>query len=88
VFSNGRKRSGRWRISAATVEEVYFGLSWKSNPRIQTWFEGFLATHCEGLAGDGDIAKRYGEIRGQLRARVRLDRQQTCSLLRRLRSTS
>jgi toxin FitB len=56
-------------ISAATVEEVYFGLSWKPNPRIQTWFEGFLETHCEILPVTAAIAKRSGEIRGQLQAR-------------------
>lgn len=56
-------------ISAATVEEVYFGLSWKPNPRIQTWFEGFLEIHCEVLPVTAVIAKRSGEIRGQLQAR-------------------
>ena len=56
-------------VSAATVEEVYFGLSWKPNPRIRLWFEGFLETHCEVLPVTAGIAKRSGEIRGQLQAR-------------------
>lgn len=56
-------------ISAATVEEVYFGLSWKPNPRIRLWFEGFLETNCEVLPVTAGIAKRSGEIRGQLQAR-------------------
>jgi len=56
-------------ISVATVEEVYFGLSWKPNPRILLWFEEFLENHCEILPVTGGIAKRAGEIRGQLQAR-------------------
>lgn len=56
-------------VSVATVEEVYFGLSWKPNPRIRLWFEEFLATDCEVLPITAEIAKRSGEIRGQLQAR-------------------
>jgi predicted nucleic acid-binding protein len=59
----------RVAISVATVEEVYFGLSWKPNPRIRLWFEEFLATHCEVLPVTAAIARRSGEIRGQLQAR-------------------
>lgn len=55
-------------ISAVTVEEVYFGLSWKPNPRILRWFEGFLETHCTVLPVTAEIAKRSGELRGQLQA--------------------
>lgn len=56
-------------LSAATVEEVYFGLSWKPNPRILLWLEGFLETNCEILPVTAGIAKRAGEIRGQFQAR-------------------
>ncbi|HVS00705.1 MAG TPA: type II toxin-antitoxin system VapC family toxin [Thermoanaerobaculia bacterium] len=59
----------RVAISAVTVEEVYFGLSWKPNPRIRLWFEGFLETYCQILPVTAEIAKRSGEIRGQLQAR-------------------
>ena len=59
----------RVAISAATVEEVYFGLSWKPNSRVRLWFEGFLETHCEVLPVTAGIAKRSGEIRGQFQAR-------------------
>lgn len=59
----------RVAISAATVEEVYCGLSWKPNARVRLWFEGFLETNCEVLPVTGGIAKRAGEIRGQLQAR-------------------
>jgi len=56
-------------VSTVTVEEVYYGLSWKPNQRILLWFEGFLDTHCETLPVTSEIAKRAGEIRGQFQAR-------------------
>jgi predicted nucleic acid-binding protein len=56
-------------ISAVTVEEVYFGLSWKPNPRVRLWFEEFLEAHCEVLPVTAEIAKRTGELRGQFQAR-------------------
>jgi predicted nucleic acid-binding protein len=56
-------------LSAVTVEEVCFGLSWKPNPRIRQWFEEFLEAYCEVLPVTAGIAKRSGEIRGQLQAR-------------------
>lgn len=59
----------RVAVSVATVEEVCFGLSWKPNPRIRLWFEEFLANDCEVLPVTAEIAKRSGEIRGQLQAR-------------------
>jgi len=59
----------RVALSAVTVEEVYYGLSWKPNARVQLWFEGFLDTHCEVLPVTAGIAKRSGEIRGQLQVR-------------------
>ncbi|HKV08019.1 MAG TPA: type II toxin-antitoxin system VapC family toxin [Thermoanaerobaculia bacterium] len=59
----------RVALSAVTVEEVSFGLAWKPNPRIQLWFEEFLDTHCEVLPVSAEIARRSGEIRGQLQAR-------------------
>lgn len=59
----------RVALSAVTVEEVSFGLAWKPNPRIQLWFEEFLDTHCEILPVSTEIARRSGEIRGQLQAR-------------------
>jgi predicted nucleic acid-binding protein len=56
-------------ISAVTVEEVYFGLSWKPNPQVRLWFDEFLSARCEILPVTSEIAKRSGEIRGQLQAR-------------------
>lgn len=59
----------RVAVSVATLEEVYFGLSWKPNPRVRLWLEGFLETNCEILPVTPEIAKRSGEIRGQFQAR-------------------
>jgi toxin FitB len=59
----------RVAVSVATLEEVYFGLSWKPNPRVRLWLEGFLDTNCEILPMTPEIAKRSGEIRGQFQAR-------------------
>jgi predicted nucleic acid-binding protein len=58
----------RVAVSVATLEEVYFGLSWKPNPRVRLWLEGFLDTNCEILPVTPEIAKRSGEIRGQFQA--------------------
>jgi toxin FitB len=59
----------RVAISSVTVEEVYFGLSWKPNPRVRLWFEEFLETYCEVLPVTAGVARRSGEIRGQLQSR-------------------
>lgn len=56
-------------ISSITVEEIFFGLAWKPVPRIQQWFEGLLETYSEALPVTVEIAKRAGELRGQLQAR-------------------
>jgi len=59
----------RVAVSAATVEEVYFGLSWKPNPRIRIWFDELFETNCEILSVTDGIAKRAGEMRGGFQAR-------------------
>lgn len=56
-------------LSVITVEEVCFGLSWKPAPRVAIWFEELLETHCEILPVTAEIARRSGELRGQLQAR-------------------
>jgi toxin FitB len=59
----------RVAISAITIEEVLFGLAWKPNPRIRSWFEGLLEAYCEVLPVTAEIAKRAGELRGGFQAR-------------------
>jgi toxin FitB len=58
-------------LSVVTLEEIQFGLSWKPNPRISSWFEGFLADQCRVLPVTDEIARRGGDLRGRLRARGR-----------------
>jgi toxin FitB len=56
-------------LSVVTIEEVFFGLAWKPNPRIRVWFESFLAEHCRVHPLTEDIARIAGELRGRLAAR-------------------
>jgi len=59
-------------ISVISVEEIYFGLSWKPRPRVLAWFDRFLREHCEVIPVSSDVAKRGGELRGQLRSTGRV----------------
>jgi len=54
-------------VSVVTVEEIFFGLAWKPNPRVRRWFQEFF-DDCEILAVTESIAGRAGEMRGQFRA--------------------
>lgn len=56
------------QLSTITVDELYFGLAWKPNPRIHLWLESFLADHCTVLPVTTEIAQFSGEIRGNLQA--------------------
>lgn len=56
-------------LSVVTVDEVYFGLSWKPNARVESWFEDFLRRHCRVLPVTEEIARQAGALRGALRRR-------------------
>ncbi len=56
-------------VSVISFEEIQYGLAWKPNERIRSWFDRFLEEHCRVLPVTGDIARRAGELRGRLRAR-------------------
>ncbi len=56
-------------ISAVTVEEIFYGISWKPNDRVRSWVEAFLQNHAEIVPVSGPIARRAGMLRGQLQAR-------------------
>jgi predicted nucleic acid-binding protein len=58
-------------LSVITVEEVFFGLSARRNPRIERWFEAFLETDCRILEITDSIARHAGILRGQLGKRGR-----------------
>lgn len=57
----------RLTLSAITVEELYFGLSWKPNPRIEKWL-GELLAGSDILPLNDEIARLGGKLRGRLRA--------------------
>ncbi|HEX2689321.1 MAG TPA: type II toxin-antitoxin system VapC family toxin [Kofleriaceae bacterium] len=59
-------------LSVVTIEEVFFGLSAKSSPRIERWFEDFLESDCRILEITTPIARHAGVLRGQLAKRGRL----------------
>ncbi len=54
-------------ISAVVIEEIMFGLSYKPNSKILSWFEEFIKLHCQVLPVTESIARRSGELRGKLR---------------------
>lgn len=56
-------------VSSATIEEIYYGLSWKPNQRVSTAIEAFIAERCELLPVDAEIAKQSGLMRGVFQAR-------------------
>ncbi len=60
--------SPRLTISAVTVDEIMFGLSWHPTARLLAWFDAFVQRH-EVLPVTTDVARRAGVLRGQLQAR-------------------
>lgn len=55
-------------LSVVTLEEVFFGLVWKPNPRVRTWFQSFMEQQCTVFPVTPRIAVRSAEIRGSLRS--------------------
>jgi len=55
-------------ISSITVEELYFGLSWKPHPRIRLWLDDFLQDYCTVLPVSEKIARFAGDSRGNFQA--------------------
>lgn len=58
----------RLAVSVVSVEKIFFGLTWRPNPRVLQWMEAFLQRH-EVLPISRDIARTGGELRGRLTAR-------------------
>jgi toxin FitB len=56
-------------ISAVTVEEITFGLTWKPNSTTQKWLDQFIAEACDVIPVTEMIASRAGAMRGRFRAR-------------------
>lgn len=55
-------------ISAISVDEIMFGLTWRPNTRVLAWMEGFFQRH-EILAVTDPIARRAGQLRGEFARR-------------------
>ena len=58
----------RPHISAIAQEEVYYGLSWRPNSRIQAWLEAVFESGCMVLPVSPEIAKYSGPLRGAFQA--------------------
>jgi predicted nucleic acid-binding protein len=58
-------------LSVITVEEIYFGLFWKPNLKIQSWFDAFLGQYCEVFPITPEIAKGSAQMRGRLQSKGR-----------------
>lgn len=56
-------------LSAISLEEIHYGLSWKPNERIRAWFDRFLGEHGRVLPVTDEVARRAGEMRGRFRAK-------------------
>jgi len=56
-------------LSVITLEEIYYGLMWKPNKRVQKWIETFIAEYTDVLSVTEIISKRAGTLRGQFRAK-------------------
>lgn len=55
-------------ISVVTIEEIHFGLSCKPNPRIETLLVRFFSSRCTTFPITEPVARRAGNLRGQLRS--------------------
>ncbi len=69
AWLQGRERvNPRLTISVVTVDEIMFGLSWRPTARLLAWLDAFVLRH-EVLPITVDVARRAGELRGQLQGR-------------------
>ncbi|MDM8559873.1 type II toxin-antitoxin system VapC family toxin [Candidatus Parabeggiatoa sp. HSG14] len=54
-------------MSVVSIEEIYYGLTYKDAYQKKAWFENFVQSCCEVLPVTTDIAKQCGILRGQFR---------------------
>ncbi len=59
----------RISVSVIVIEEIFFGLAWKPNQRIQAWLEEFMDVHCEICPVTTEAAKLAGRLRGDMASR-------------------
>lgn len=58
----------RIAISVISLDEIYFGLAWRPNPRIHAWMDAFFQAQ-DVLPVTPSIARQSGELRGQFARR-------------------
>jgi toxin FitB len=58
----------RLQLSVVTIDELFFGISWKPNKRIAQWLHTFVEEMCVVLPVTREIARMSGQLRGQLQA--------------------
>ena len=56
-------------ISAITIEELYYGLAWRPNLRVQQWLDVFIDNYAQVIPITNIIAQRAGFLRGQFQSR-------------------
>ncbi|MBF0103310.1 MAG: PIN domain-containing protein [Desulfobacterales bacterium] len=54
-------------LSVITLEEIYFGLTYKDARKQYEWFEKFIQLRCEILPITNSTAKRCGILRAKFR---------------------
>ncbi len=55
-------------LSVISLEELYYGLTWKPNAKITSWLAQFIQSYCQILPISQDIAEVAGKLRGNLQA--------------------
>jgi predicted nucleic acid-binding protein len=56
-------------LSVITIEELFYGLAWKPNSRIQAWLDHFIENSVDILPVTESIARRAGIMRGEFQYR-------------------
>lgn len=59
----------RVAISVITLDEIYFGLTAKANPRVERWMEKFIESYCTVYDVTSAMALHAGSLRGRLQKR-------------------
>ncbi|MCK5523096.1 MAG: type II toxin-antitoxin system VapC family toxin [Thiomargarita sp.] len=54
-------------MSVVSIEEIYYGLTYKDARKKRAWFEKFVQSRCEVLPVTIEIAKQCGIWRGRFR---------------------
>ena len=54
-------------MSVVSIEEIYYGLTYKDAHRKKAWFGNFITCRCEALPVTIEIAQQCGIWRGQFR---------------------